>query len=304
MRRLAVGFLLLTACTSQRRLDTIERRLQQQAEADEDRHKQLDRIEAEISTLQLAVQTQSTANDLTAMAEKLDTLDQQLEDLAKAKPAAKRRPEPAPGDVYAVPVDGYPADGPADALVTIVRAYDYACPYCEKSRQTMTDLRAKYGKDLRVVYRQFVVHPAVATLPAEAACAAHKQGLFAQMDERLWTEAFPARQWDQAEIDTIAGEIGANLDQLHADSAGDCVGAVGADMAEMAKFGVGATPTFFINGHYMSGAQPLTAFEATIDDELKLAKSRLKKGGKKARKAYYATWILGKGKAEFHQDSP
>jgi protein-disulfide isomerase len=300
--RSVVVLLLLTACTSQRRLDTIDRRLQQQAEADEDRHKQLDRIEAEVSTLSLAVQAVSTANDLTALLEQLDELQRAVTELKNTE--KKKRPRPRAEDVYAVPIAGYPVSGAADAVVTIVRATDYACPYCEKSRQTMKDLLAKYPKDVRVVYRQFIVHPQLATLPAEAACAAHKQGLFAQMDERLWTEAYAAQQWDQAEIDTIAGEIGADLDQLHADMGADCVGAVAADMAELVNFGVGATPTFFINGHFMSGAQSIDKFEAVIDDELALAKSRLKKGGKKARRAYYDSWILGKGLAEFHQDSP
>ena len=58
-----------------------------------------------------------------------------------------------------MPVDGDPFEGPADAKVTIIKAYDYMCPFCDKVRPTMDELRKKYGNDLRVVYKQFVVHP-------------------------------------------------------------------------------------------------------------------------------------------------
>ena len=96
-----------------------------------------------------------------------------------------------------MPIDGDPFDGPADAKVTLVKAYDYACPYCERVRGTMDDLRKKYGNDLRVVYKQFVVHPQVATAGALAFCAAAKQGKAHEMDTALWDKAFKQRQFDK-----------------------------------------------------------------------------------------------------------
>src|SRR3954469_12454773 len=107
-------------------------------------------------------------------------LEKKLDDLAKdvkdikaqmgrggAGAAAQRpqRAEPDRAKVYAVPIEGDPFDGPADAKITVVKAYDYACPYCEKVRDTMDGLRKKYGNDLRVVFKQFVVHPTTATAP-------------------------------------------------------------------------------------------------------------------------------------------
>src|SRR5690242_5552247 len=64
---------------------------------------------------------------------------------AAAQPPRAARAEPDRAKTYAVPIDGDPVDGPADAKVTLVKAYDYACPYCEKVRDTMDDLRKKYG---------------------------------------------------------------------------------------------------------------------------------------------------------------
>src|SRR5262245_54882167 len=72
---------------------------------------------------------------------------------AGAQPA---RPDPAL--VYAVPVDGHPAEGSAGALVTIVEASEFACPYCERVRATLAQLLADYGGKLRVVHRNVIVH--------------------------------------------------------------------------------------------------------------------------------------------------
>src|SRR4051812_15805746 len=77
---------------------------------------------------------------------KLDELNKKFDDFAKnggGRPGAAaprpQRAEPDRAKTYAVAVDGDPTDGPADAKVTLMKAYDYACPYCEKVRDTMTD---------------------------------------------------------------------------------------------------------------------------------------------------------------------
>src|SRR6185295_4294009 len=67
--------------------------------------------------------------------------------------AAAARPQPSgpdPAKVYAVGVDGAPSIGPAAAPLTVVMAYEYACPWCNRQRQTFTELRAAYGDDVRI----------------------------------------------------------------------------------------------------------------------------------------------------------
>src|SRR3954470_6800498 len=49
-------------------------------------------------------------------------------------PRAPARAEPDRAKTYAVPIDGDAVDGPADAKVTLIKAYDYACPFCERVR--------------------------------------------------------------------------------------------------------------------------------------------------------------------------
>src|SRR5512135_3801558 len=59
-----------------------------------------------------------------------------------ARPPA--RPQEDPKAVYKVPVDDSPVKGPADALVTIVEASDFECPFCKRVGPTMKQLEAAY----------------------------------------------------------------------------------------------------------------------------------------------------------------
>jgi protein-disulfide isomerase len=199
------------------------------------------------------------------------------------------RPQADPAQTYAVPVDGDPSIGPADAVVTIVKGYEYACPFCEKVRPTLEALHKKYPKDVRVVYKQFVVHPQVATGTALAVCAGHKQGKFKEMDAIVWEKAFKTRQFEEAHLESLAKEIGLDVNRYKADVKGDCQAFIQKDQAELAAFGVGATPAFFINGRFLSGAQPLPAFEKLVEEELAKAKER------GAGPNYYNEWVIGKG---------
>jgi protein-disulfide isomerase len=227
------------------------------------------------------------------------------------------RPEPDREKTYAVPVDGDPFDGPADALVTLVKAYDYACPYCEKVRPTMAELHAKYGADLRVVYKQLVVHPRNAMAGALAFCAAGKQGKHKEMDAAIWDKGFKVRQMDLSDVPAAEGgadgkpmkcwdtpegcknvvgyatELGLNIEQFKADMKGSCVQQVQADMKHLQALSVGATPSFFINGRFIAGAASADAYSAIIDEELKKAKEKVQQGTK--REDYYKTWVIEKG---------
>lgn len=242
--------------------------------------------------------------------------------------AAQRpqRAEPDRSKTYAVPIDGDPFWGPADAKVTLVKAYDYACPYCEKVRPTMAELRAKYGNDLRVVYKQLVVHPRNAMASALAFCAANEQGGIdkaKKLDEYLWDKGFKARNLDNSDVAAapvaekggaqppaaggkcwdqpngcpivvgFAQEMGLNVDKFKADMRGKCQQLVQKDMGELQRLAVGATPSFFINGRFLSGAMPIENFSALIDEELKKANERIQQGTPAAD--YYNQWVMQKG---------
>ena len=154
----------------------------------------------------------------------------------------------------------------------------------------------QYPKDLRIVYKNFVVHPQQATIPALAACAADKQGKFHQMYEVIWEKGFNAgRNLSQENMDKLAGEVGLNAQKYKADMDGDCKNIIRQDQQQMASVGVGGTPAFFVNGRFLSGARPVEQFKALIDEELKKANERIGKEGTTASN-YYQKWVLEKGK--------
>ena len=231
---------------------------------------------------------------------------------ANNQPQRPSRPEPDKAKTYAISVDGDPFEGPGDAKVTIVKAYDYACPYCQKVRPTMDELRKKYGNELRVVFKQFVVHPQVATAPALAFCAAAKQGKAIEMDALLWDKGFTEHNFDKDASGEGAGpggkcwespagcpvvlgfaqQLGIDQNKFKTDMK-ECQALIQKDMRDLQALGVGATPSFFINGRFVSGAMPIDVFTALIDEELKKANDRIQSGTPAAQ--YYQQWVMDKG---------
>ncbi len=198
-----------------------------------------------------------------------------------ARAQAPRRAQPDPAVTYSVPLDDSPSEGPRRAKITIVMGMEFACPFCHKSWDTLAALRTKYGKDLRIVYKAFVVHKDTATQAALAACAAHKAGKWRAMADGLWARAFDKRDFSETNLLAIGRGAGVEPAQLGADLHGaPCAAELLRDMTELTRLGQTGTPTFWINGRVVVGAQPVDRFEAVIDEELKKANAALAAGTK------------------------
>lgn len=148
----------------------------------------------------------------------------------------------------------------------------------------------EYDGKVRVVFKNMVVHPQVE--PAHlAGCAAGKQGKFQQFKNTWWEKAFKTRKMDEENINAIAKEIGLNMDKFKADKdSQECKDFVHADAAELSKFHVNSTPTFFINGTHVGGALPKENFKQMIDEKLKVADGKTD---------YYDSVIMATGSKEF-----
>jgi protein-disulfide isomerase len=202
-----------------------------------------------------------------------------------AKPSSPRAGKPDLSAHYAVPTDNRPSTGPDDALVTIIEFADYECPYCRKVQPTLDAVKQRYGTDVRIVFRQqpLPMHKN-AQSAALAALAADRQGKFWDMHARLF-EAAETKQLGNYE--GLAKKIGLDLTQFRADMADSTLAdKITADQKVATQFGAGGTPAFFVNGRFLSGAQPLTAFEALIDEELAAAKAFAKKHKVASSKLY------------------
>jgi protein-disulfide isomerase len=100
-----------------------------------------------------------------------------------------------------------------------------------------------------------------------AAEAANQQGKFWEMHDMIFEYQ---REMSPAKYLEYAGEIGLDVDRFKKDLVAQKVKArIDLDSSAAAKLGVSGTPAFFVNGRYLSGAQPFTSFKRLIDEELK-----------------------------------
>jgi protein-disulfide isomerase len=193
---------------------------------------------------------------------------QEALDSATGRRAAAARPSrPDPSGDYEVAIDGAPVRGPADAEVTIVEFGDFQCPFCGRVNGTLHQVRQEYGDDVRLVFKHLPlrIHPQAPAAHA-AAEAAHRQGKFWEMHDKIFENQ---RDLSEERFVAYAQELGLDVERFKRDLASEAVKQrVESDSQEAAKLGVSGTPAFFINGKYLSGAQPFEAFKQRIDAEL------------------------------------
>ena len=170
---------------------------------------------------------------------------------------------------YNIPTEGFPSTGPKDALITVVEFSDFQCPFCEKwHSQVYEQLMAAYPGKIRLVYRNLPltqIHPQSMN-SAEAALCAGDQDAYWQFHNKLF-ENYQTLNDDL--YASLASDLGLDTTDFETCMTGHKYkAAIEADMQFAIGLGVQSTPTFFINGLAIVGAQPLSAFQSIIDDEL------------------------------------
>jgi len=193
-----------------------------------------------------------------------------------AIPTVPPSPTPRPlAELLDIRADDPRSLGRADAPVVMVEFTDFECPFCQRfAEETRPELLRRYVDTgvLRIVARDFPVpqlHPS-ATLAATAARCAAGQGQFWPMYERLFAThsvswgGLPDR--DRATFIAMAGELGLDPAAFDACLNDPAVAAdIQAEAAAAQELRINGTPTFFINGQMVVGAQPLDSFAALIE---------------------------------------
>jgi len=196
-----------------------------------------------------------------------------LRETLEAGPAPSRGREadrmrgPDPRRRYSVNTEGAPVRGDADAKLAIVEFSDFQCPFCQRVNPTLQQILAQYGDKVKVVFKHLPlsIHPKAPDAHA-AAEAAHRQGQFWAMHDRIFANQ---REMSPEKYREYAREIGLDMDRFDRDVKDPEIRRrIDADSAEADSLGVSGTPGFFVNGRYLSGAQPLARFQALIDEEL------------------------------------
>ncbi|PZR16718.1 MAG: thioredoxin [Archangium gephyra] len=193
------------------------------------------------------------------------------------KEAGKAPPPSAPGAapeakvVTDLKIDGAPVLGPKNAPVTIVAFSDFQCPFCSRVVPTLHDLEKQYEGKIKVVFKhQPLPFHNNAKIAAAASMAANEQGKFWEMHDKLFANQ---QALDRPNLERYAQELGLDMGKFKAALDSNKYDAyIQADSAEGMRVGANGTPTFFINGRQVVGAQPIDAFKNVIDDELKKKK--------------------------------
>ncbi len=169
---------------------------------------------------------------------------------------------------YDVPTDGFPSIGPANAPITIVEFSDYQCPFCKRWHDEVYDnLMAAYPNQIRLVYRNLPltsIHPD-AFSAAEAALCAGEQDVYWEYHDKL----FSSELLGNGVYLQYAQDLNLNMTSFEACiNEGKYKDNVQSDSDFAVNLGIRSTPTFFINGLAIVGAQPLEVFTQIIDKEL------------------------------------
>ena len=132
---------------------------------------------------------------------------------------------------------------------------------------TLEKILADYPNDVRMVYKQHPLPMHQNAMPAaEAAMAANAQGKFAAMNEKLLANSSALSRDKYLQI---AAEIGLDVKKFTNDIDTHVYKqSIDAQAAEAMKVGATGTPASFVNGRYLSGAQPYEAFKKLIDEEI------------------------------------
>jgi protein-disulfide isomerase len=163
-----------------------------------------------------------------------------------------------------------PVLGQSSAPVTIIEFSDYQCPYCGRfETDTYPQLKTDYidtGK-VKLVFRNFPLSfHENAQNAAEAAECANEQGKFWAYNENLFAKNTALTVTNLKQYAKDLGLDTTKFDQCL--DSGKMKSVVQKDVTDATSYGVSGTPTFYINGVELVGAQPISAFKQVIDAAL------------------------------------
>jgi protein-disulfide isomerase len=175
---------------------------------------------------------------------------------------------PDSGERFTLDLTGMPQRGATGfSRVTLVECGDFECPYCQRATKTIQRILADYPTQVvfAFAHNPLSFHPH-AEPAARAAVAADRQGKFWEMHDKLFGDADAL---DDASLLLYAKELKLDVAKFEADRASAEVAKTVTDQKKLCvDNGGSSTPTFFLNGRRIEGAQSFETFKALIDAEL------------------------------------
>lgn len=196
--------------------------------------------------------------------------DQVISDIFSNVRGGQPQSQPSAGQRFEVDVDDDPAIGSPNAPITFIEFSDFRCPYCGRfATETLEPLLEEYSEYIHFVYRDFAILGPESVSAAIAAECADDQDAFWMYHDFLFANQSTL---SRATYIDFADELNLDMDtftgcidnQTHLEE-------VQNDSSIAQQLGASGTPAFFINGRFVSGAQPFDVFARIIEEELATA---------------------------------
>lgn len=158
-----------------------------------------------------------------------------------------------------------PQIGNPDADITIVVFSDFTCPYCKEEAEVIASLSVKYGKDIKIISREFAVVGEDSVTLATAALCAKDQNRYWPMYYKLFELQGQFALSDLASIARLAGVSDLKLfsDCLNSDK---YYNYIVQSMADGQFLEIKGTPAWFINGEKITeGFIPFNLLSQLLD---------------------------------------
>ena len=172
--------------------------------------------------------------------------------------------------VFEISIGDSPVLGDKSAPVTIVEYSDFQCPYCAKGSTLVHDLKKKYGKKINVVFKNFPLdfHRQAKTAAVAGLCANEQNtDYFWKLHDHMFENQNKLKPEEiEAAASKISGLDSSRFSKCLKDK--KYLAQVENDINSGKDVGVKSTPTFFVNGKIINGAQPIEVFSELIDKEL------------------------------------
>ncbi len=162
-----------------------------------------------------------------------------------------------------------PTRGPVTAPVVIHEFSDFQCPYCARVEPTLLELEKAFPNKLRFVWHDYPLpfhdHARPAALSAREVRAEKGDAAFWKLHDALFRDQKNDDAFSSASFDKYAAELQVDPSRVAlAQTDGRFDATLARDKALADAAGINGTPAFVINGYYISGAQPLSAFKRAV----------------------------------------
>lgn len=163
--------------------------------------------------------------------------------------------------------------GSADAKVKIVEFSDFQCPHCSRAKTILDDVKKKYKNDVAIIFKHYPLpfHTQARVASNAALCAKSQDAAsFWKMYDYMFNNQ---TKLAVADLKEQAKKVGLDMDKFN-----QCLNAntfdkeIQADIDHGNAIGVKSTPTIFINGQMVMGAQGIDVLSEIIDEELQAKK--------------------------------